>query len=159
MRQKLRGLLADRDEGIAYDSGNLTVGAYLERWLDSVKGTVRGRTWDRHEQVVRLHLEPTIGHHRLERLNAVQVQALRRRGQRIIMSRNRRTRDKREQERADADRRAWDRFRPRLESLSSFIEARLLVKQAPPPDSPGRRYYSNLGFFLQDFTVPSGSSY
>ena len=37
VRQKLRKLLADRDEGIAYDSENLTVGAYLDRWLEAVK--------------------------------------------------------------------------------------------------------------------------
>ena len=61
VRQKLRKLLADRDEGITFDSENLTVGAYLHRWLEAVKGSVRNRTWERHEQVVRLHLEPTLG--------------------------------------------------------------------------------------------------
>jgi integrase len=76
VRKKLRKLLADRDEGIAYDSENLTVGAYLHRWLDAVKGSVRDRTWERHEQVVRLHLKPIIGNVRLDRLNALQVQAV-----------------------------------------------------------------------------------
>jgi integrase len=55
------------------------VGAYLDRWLDAVKGTVRDRTWQRHEEVVRLHLEPTIGNVRLVRLvrlTALQVQAV-----------------------------------------------------------------------------------
>ena len=33
VKAKLRKLLADRDEGIAYDSENLTVGSYLYRWL------------------------------------------------------------------------------------------------------------------------------
>jgi integrase len=75
-RRKLRELLADRDKGIAYDSENLTVGAYLERWHHAVKGSVRQRTWERHEQVVRLHLVPTIGGARLDRLTALQVQAL-----------------------------------------------------------------------------------
>ena len=41
VRAKLRKLLADRDEGIAYDSENLTVGDYLDRWLGAVKGSVR----------------------------------------------------------------------------------------------------------------------
>ena len=36
VRQKLRRLLADRDEGIAYDSENLTVGAYLHKWLEDL---------------------------------------------------------------------------------------------------------------------------
>ena len=72
----LRGLLADRDEGIAYDSENLTVGAYLARWLLATKGTVRKRTWERHERVVRLYLGPSLGATRLGRLGALQVQAL-----------------------------------------------------------------------------------
>jgi integrase len=65
----LRKLLADRDAGIAYDSENLTVGGHLDGWLDAVKGSVRDRTWQRHEQVVRLHLKPTIGAVKLDRLN------------------------------------------------------------------------------------------
>jgi integrase len=76
VRRKLRKLLADRDEGIAYDSENLTVGGYLDKWLDAVKGSVRRRTWQRHEEVVRLHLKPTIGSVRLDRLNALQVQSV-----------------------------------------------------------------------------------
>lgn len=66
---------------------------------------------------------------------------------------------RREQEWAESDRRVWEQFRPRLEALRSFPAAQALVKEAPPPDSPGRRYYSNLGVFLQAFTVPEGSSY
>jgi hypothetical protein len=76
VRTKLRKLLSDRDEGIAYDSENLTVGVYLDRWLEAVKGSVRERTWQRHEEVVRLHLKPTISGVKLDRLNALQVQSV-----------------------------------------------------------------------------------
>src|SRR5918995_1339210 len=76
VQRKLRKLLADRDEGIAYDSENLTVSDYLDRWLEAVKGSVRDRTWERYEQVVRLHLKPTIGNVKLDRLNALQVQSV-----------------------------------------------------------------------------------
>jgi integrase len=79
VRRKLRKLLADRDEGIACDSENLTLGSYLDRWLDAVKGSVRDRTWERHEQVVRVHLKPTIGSVKLDRVNALQVQSMYRR--------------------------------------------------------------------------------
>src|SRR5215203_264353 len=71
VRQKLRKLLADRDEGISYDSENLTVGTYLHRWLEAIKGSVRDRPWERHEQVVRLHLGPTIGGFKLDKLSAL----------------------------------------------------------------------------------------
>ena len=74
VRAKLRKLLVDRDEGIAYDSENLTVGDYLDRWLSALEGSLRDRTWRRHEQVVRLHLKPNIGGVKLDKLNALQVQ-------------------------------------------------------------------------------------
>jgi integrase len=74
VRAKLRKLLADRDEGFAYDSENLTVGNYLDKWLDALEGSVRARTWRRHEEVVRLHLKPTLGGTKLDKLNALQVQ-------------------------------------------------------------------------------------
>ena len=50
-------------------------------------------------------------------------------------------------------------FRSKLDALQSFVEAQRLVAESPPPDAPGRRYYSNLGFLLQAFIVPDGSSY
>jgi hypothetical protein len=74
------------------------------------------------------------------------------------MARKRKTKREREREWAEADRHAWEQFRPKLAALRSFIDAKILVAQAPPPDSSGRRYYSNLGFFLQEFTLPGGSS-
>jgi hypothetical protein len=40
------------------------------------KDTVKERTWERHEQVVRLHLKPSIGRVKLQKLNALDVQEL-----------------------------------------------------------------------------------
>jgi hypothetical protein len=34
VRLKLTEAIADRDKGLVFDSGNLSVGEYLERWLD-----------------------------------------------------------------------------------------------------------------------------
>lgn len=65
----------------------------------------------------------------------------------------------RERTRLDADRRAWEEFRPRLAAVRTIAEAQRLLARAPPPDSPGRRYYSNLSTFLQVFGVPAGSSH
>ena len=40
--EKLTKTMADRDGGLVFDAGNLTVGEYLERWLsDSVRDKVR----------------------------------------------------------------------------------------------------------------------
>lgn len=74
------------------------------------------------------------------------------------MAKARKTKADRDREYAEAERRAWKEFLPKLTAIQTFIDAQLLVDQAPPPDAPGRRYYSNLGFFLGAFTVPAGSN-
>jgi hypothetical protein len=79
--------------------------------------------------------------------------------QKQIVPRRRKTNSNRRQEWLAADRRVWEQFRPKLEALSSFPEAQSLVIEAPPPNSPGRRYYSNLDFFLGTFAVPAGSNF
>jgi integrase len=73
---RLSKAIAERDSGTVYDSENLKVADYLDRWLDSIRDTLRVRTWQRYEQITRLHLKPTIGRTRLDKLNALQVQYL-----------------------------------------------------------------------------------
>ena len=75
------------------------------------------------------------------------------------MARRRKTKAERDQERASAERRIWEQFRLRLEAVTSFAEAQSLADEAPPSTSPGRQYYSNLGFFLMSSIVTSGSSF
>ena len=46
VRVKLTKAMADRDGGMIFDAGKLTIGEYLDRWLrDSVKGTVKETTY------------------------------------------------------------------------------------------------------------------
>jgi integrase len=52
------------------------VGGYLDRWLDAIRGTVRVRSWKRSEEIVRIHLVPSLGKTRLNRLSALQLQSL-----------------------------------------------------------------------------------
>lgn len=73
---KLSKAIAERDSGLAYDCGSMKVGEYLDRWLDSTRGTVRERTWIRAEVDVRVHLKPTLGKTRLDRLDPLQLQSL-----------------------------------------------------------------------------------
>src|SRR5919202_7029206 len=54
----------------------MAVGEYLDRWLDAVRDTIRPRTWQRNEEVVRLHLKLTIGSVKLIKRNALQVQSM-----------------------------------------------------------------------------------
>jgi|SRR5581483_9872854 len=69
----------------------------------------------------------------------------------------RRTKPDRDAQYSLAESRIWTDFAEKLSALTTFEEAKRLVASAPPPDAPGRRFYSNLGFFLQGFSVPDGS--
>jgi hypothetical protein len=75
------------------------------------------------------------------------------------MPRPRKTNAERRQERDAAERRCWDEFFPKLEAVQGFVEAMKLLNEAPPPDATGRRYYSNLGWFLRTYSVPDGASH
>jgi integrase len=73
--KKLAKALSSREDGLVFDAGKQTVGDYLERWLrDSVEGAVRQGTFERHEQVVRLHIRPALGHLKLRALSPAHVQ-------------------------------------------------------------------------------------
>jgi len=75
--EKLAKAIADRNGGIVYDAGKLTVGEYLDRWLsDSVRDTVRQRTYERYESIVRVHIKPTLGRIKLKTLAPAHVRGL-----------------------------------------------------------------------------------
>ena len=72
---KLAKTMADRDGGLIFDAGSLTVGDYLYRWLsNSVKDTVRERTYERYEEILRLHVKPALGRLKLKALTPAHLQ-------------------------------------------------------------------------------------
>ncbi len=72
--KKLSKALSDREGGLVFDAGGLTVGEYLDRWLsDSVKDTVRQTTYQGYERIVRLHIKPSLGRIKLKDLTVVHV--------------------------------------------------------------------------------------
>src|SRR5919107_727483 len=74
---KLAQVLSDRASGYTLDTENITVGGYLDRWLnDSDRGSVRTSTYERHEQIIRLHLKPALGRVKLSKLTPAHVQGL-----------------------------------------------------------------------------------
>ena len=76
VRQKLTKAMADRDGGLVFDAGILTVGEYLTRWLeDSVKGTVRTSTYETTGHMVRPHLVPALGRMKLKDLSPTHVRS------------------------------------------------------------------------------------
>jgi integrase len=76
-RRKLRQAMADADRGLIFDADNLKVGEYLDRWLsDSVSDTVKATTFERYEQITRLHLKPALGRVKLKALMPAHVREL-----------------------------------------------------------------------------------
>lgn len=76
MKAAVRKALEDRDNGVAYDAENLTVEMYIERWLESTQDTVGLRTYQRSESSAHLHIVPTLGKVKLEKLTAMQLDGL-----------------------------------------------------------------------------------
>ena len=74
---KLARALSDRESGLTFDADNRALNDYLDQWLsDSVRGTVRQRTWERYEQIVRVHIKPSLGRIKLKALTRAHVRAL-----------------------------------------------------------------------------------
>ncbi len=73
----LREARAGADAGLLFDAGTGTLAGYLDRWLaDSVKDTVRQRTYERYESIVRVHIKPSIGRVKLKALTPAHARAL-----------------------------------------------------------------------------------
>ena len=76
MSRAIRKKLQERDEGIAAHSEGLTVEKYMDRWLEAIRGNVRPGTFKPYEAIVRLHIKPTLGRTKLDKLNAMQLEKL-----------------------------------------------------------------------------------
>jgi len=61
-----------REDGFLSNAGTTALGEYLDGWLEDTRGTVR----QRYEQIVRVHIKPTLGRVKLKTLNPAQVRAL-----------------------------------------------------------------------------------
>src|SRR5215211_7322014 len=59
-KQALREALHDRDNGYI-PPAKLTVGFYLDEYLDLLRERVSIRTWVSRESIVRRHIVPTLG--------------------------------------------------------------------------------------------------
>src|ERR687897_78831 len=76
-RKALRQARGDAERGLVFDADNLKLGEHLDRWLsDSVSDTVKATTFERYEQIVRLHLKPALGRVKLKALTPAHVRGL-----------------------------------------------------------------------------------
>ncbi len=76
VQEQLTAALRSRQLGLPSPSERRTTGAYLGEWLESVRPTLRPRTWARYEQIVRVHAAPAIGRIPLARLRPEDLQKL-----------------------------------------------------------------------------------
>ena len=53
---------------------------------------------------------------------------------------------------------AWRSIQAQLAAATGLVDAQRVLITAPPESHLGRRYYSNLGFFLQTFSPPAGAN-
>lgn len=76
-RQKLAQAMSDRDGGLIFDAASLMVGEHMAQWLQgSARSTVRVSTFERYEQINRLHIIPTLGRLKLKALTPAHVRNL-----------------------------------------------------------------------------------
>jgi len=74
---KLAKAPSDREGRLTFDAGSLVLADYLYRWLeDSVRDSIKQRTFENYAYVVRLHLAPTLEHLKLKALSPAHVQGL-----------------------------------------------------------------------------------
>lgn len=88
-QQALRAALSDADNGVRPVNQQLTVGAFLDNWLEHhVKPSRRPRTYESYAETVRRYIAPSIGRVPLAKLEPEHVQGMlaRLRGQRGQLS-------------------------------------------------------------------------
>ena len=73
---KLARALSDRSQGLTFDGSSLKLGESLDRWLPDIRDTVRQRTWERYEQIVRVHIKPALGRVKLKDLTTADARGL-----------------------------------------------------------------------------------
>ena len=76
VQERLKIALREQQQGTLVTSPQQTVAQYLQQWLEICQPSVRIRTYERYEQLVRLHLVPTIGRIPLQKLTPQHVQSL-----------------------------------------------------------------------------------
>lgn len=72
---KLKVGIRDRDAG-ALVVDTITVAAWMDRWLDAKKRSLKAQTWRSHESKVRLYIVPNLGAHKLTALKGRHITAM-----------------------------------------------------------------------------------
>jgi len=69
-------LLRRVQQGTLVEGPQQTLGQFLAEWLQTHKQSIRPRSYERYEAIIRLHLVPTLGRVKLRKLTAQQLDRL-----------------------------------------------------------------------------------
>jgi integrase len=69
VQEKMKVALHEQQQGTLVTAPQQTVAQYLEYWLKVHKKNIRPRSHERYEEIVRLHLVPTLGNVKLDKLS------------------------------------------------------------------------------------------
>jgi integrase len=76
VQEKLKTALYEQQQGMLLTGPQQQVGQFLTQWLEDVhKQSIRARTYERYEEIIRLHLIPGLGHHQLQKLLPQHIQS------------------------------------------------------------------------------------
>ena len=75
-QDELAKMLSQYQEGTYIERTKITVAEYLDHWLDSVKGNVTSKTFERYFEICRDHVKPTLGQIKLSKLQPIHVSDL-----------------------------------------------------------------------------------
>ncbi len=76
VQEKLKTALYEQQKGMLVTGPQQKVDQFLTHWLENVhKSSIRARTYERYEEIIRLHLVPGIGHHQLQKLSPQHLQS------------------------------------------------------------------------------------
>lgn len=76
VQEKLKTALYEQQRGMLITGPQQKVGQFLTHWLEDVhKQSIRSRTYERYEEIVRLHLVPEIGYHQIQKLSPQHLQS------------------------------------------------------------------------------------
>ncbi len=76
VRDKLQAALRQVEQQTFVGTSQQKLGDFLAQWLeDTHKYSLRPRTYERYDQILRLHLIPGLGHHTLQKLTPQHLQA------------------------------------------------------------------------------------
>lgn len=73
-QRQLARLLHEINTGAYVEPSRMTLSDYLDRWLEHyARANVSAKTFERYEEIVRLHLKPALGHHLLSKLQPLHI--------------------------------------------------------------------------------------